>query len=92
MCVPDRRVFFVFHRFKNALEFSTNLREEPVFYHPKVVELMLLIPIMLMDNAHPLMRFIGKEDHFNNLLFHDMYLYAKNVGVGSSLRVGILHD
>ena len=81
MCVPDRRVFFVFQRVKNALEFSTNLREEPVFYHLKAVELMLLIPIMSMDNARPLRRFIGKEDHFPNLLFHDDYFYAENVGV-----------
>ena len=53
---------------------------------------MLLIPIMLMDNARLLRRFIGKEDPFTNLLFHDEYFHAENVGVGSSLRVGILHD
>ena len=37
---------------------------------------MLLIPIMGMDNARPVRRFIGKEDHFTNLLFHDDYFYA----------------
>ena len=82
----------MFHRVKNALEFSTNLREEPVFYHLKAVELMLLIPIMSMDNARLLRRFIGKEDHFTNLLFHDEYFYTEIVGVGSNLRVGIFHD
>ena len=47
------------------------------FLSPKqAVELMLLIPIMGMDNARPLRRFSGKEDHFTNLLFHNEYFYA----------------
>ena len=50
---------------------------------------MLLIPIMLMDNARLLRRFIGKEDHFTNLLFHVEYFCAENICVGSSFYVGI---
>ena len=47
---------------------------------------------MGMDNARPARRFIGKEDHFTNLLFHDDYFYAEQIGVGSIFHVGILHD
>ena len=47
---------------------------------------------MLMEDARPPRQFIGKEDHFTNLLFHDEYFYDENVGVGASLHVGILYD
>ena len=82
----------MFQRIKNALEFLTKLREESHFYHLKAVELMLLIPIMGMDNARPLRRFSGKEDHFTNLLFHGKYFYAGHVEVGPIFHVGILHN
>ena len=91
ICIPDRTVFFEFQRVKNALVFSTKLRKEQVFNHLKAVESMLLIPIMSMDNARLVRQFSGKEDHFTNLLFHDKYFYAENVGVGSSFHIGILH-
>ena len=81
----------MFQRIKNALEFSTKLREESHFYHLKAVELMILIPMMGMGNARPVRRFRGKEDHFTNLLFHDKYFYAENGGVESSFHVDILH-
>ena len=58
----------------------------------RTLELMLLIPIMGMDNARPVRRFIGKEDHFTNLLFHGNHFYAEQIGVGSIFHVGILHD
>ena len=88
---PDRQGFIAFRRVGNALEFLTEVARGNFFNHLKAVELMLLIPIMGMDNARPVRRFSGKEDHFTNLLFHDKYIYAGHGGVESSFHTDILH-
>ena len=80
MCVTPQTRIFGFTVSRMLWNSQPKLREEQVFHHLKAVEFMLLIPIMSMDNARPLRRFSGKEDHFTELLFHHEYFSVSILG------------
>ena len=90
--VEKTRMFFCISTRQERSGILDKVTQGISFYHLKAVELMLLIPMMLVDNARLLRRFSGKEDHFTNLLFHDEYFSAENVRIRSSFHVGILHN